>query len=92
MLMRPDGSKFWPTFNHLAAIDSVGQFQLIQTSRTELVLNIVARDGILHDDVRAALVKDLKAEYTVTIERRAMIPRQIGGKFEEVIGLIEEKS
>lgn len=95
MLMRPDGTKFWPTFTHLTAIESVGQFQLVQSSRSELTLNIVPRGdhGTLHDDeVRAALIQDLKANYVVRVERRSVIPRQAGGKYEEVICAFEDKS
>lgn len=94
MLMRPDGTTFWPTFAHLTAIEGVGQFQLVQTSRREVVLNIVARTdrGSLHDDdVRAALSQDLKADFIIKVERRPSIPRQTGGKYEEVISVFEDK-
>ena len=94
MLVRPQGGRFWPTFTHLSAIGAISQFQIVQSSPSDIEARIVARPGrdlLPEEEIRAALASDLDVEYRVEIKHCLEIPRHVGGKYEEVISQIEDE-
>lgn len=90
MLLRPDGSRYWPSFPSevWADIAPVEQFQVIQRDRHSLELRIAAPRELMPAEtaaLSAALRDALGCDYRVALTRLAQIPRGTGDKYEDFI-------
>lgn len=93
MLLRPDGTRYWPSFPSelWAKIAPVEQFQVIQRDRSSVELRVVAPRDLSADEGRlltGALREALGCDYRVTLVRLAQIQRGTGGKYEDFISLL----
>lgn len=94
MLLRPDGSRYWPSFPSevWAHIAPVEQFQVIQKDRDSVELRVVALRDLTPAEVHAmftALRQALDCDYRMTLLRLAQIPRGTGDKYEDFICEVE---
>lgn len=94
MLLRPDGSRYWPSFPSevWAHIAPVEQFQVIQKDRDSIELRVVALRDLTPAEVNAmfaALRQALDCDYRMTLLRLAQIPRGSGDKYEDFICAVE---
>jgi len=89
----PNGQKSWPAYNPMAIMEEVSgaQFQIIQTSVNELILNIVSLDDITQekqqriiDIIQSAIGYPFEIKINIVNE----IERAKSGKFEEFISRI----
>jgi phenylacetate-CoA ligase len=90
MLLRPDGTHYWPSFpaECWADIAPVEQFQVIQRDRSTIELRVVATRDLTASEAAlllAALRDALDCDYRITLARLAEIPRTAGGKYEDFI-------
>jgi len=90
MLLRPDGTRYWPSFPSevWADLAPVEQFQVIQRDRRSLELCIAApRDltPVENAALCAALRNALGYDYRISLVRLPQIPRPAGGKYEDFI-------
>jgi len=90
MLLRPDGSGYWPSFPSEAWADiaPVVQFQVVQKDRDSLELRIVAARELTPGETGrlvAALNRCLDGNYRITLLRLPEIARSPGGKYEDFI-------
>ena len=94
MLLRPDGSRYWPSFpsESWAKIAPIEQFQVIQRERDLVELRVVALRDLTAAEVNAmfaALRQALDCDYRMTLLRLAQIPRGSGDKYEDFICEVE---
>jgi len=93
MVMLPDGRRHWASFppHKWAHIAPVAQLQIVQKSRTNMVLRVVAPRELTADErlkLVAALQTCLGYAFRMDIERVDEIPRAANYKFEEFISEI----
>ena len=91
LILMPDGSRHWPLVGFGAFRDAapVAQYQLIQHSREEIEVRLVAERPVteaeeaqLADTIRGALGHDFALRFAYF---EGEIPRGPGGKFEEFV-------
>ncbi|MDD5285341.1 MAG: hypothetical protein PHD54_05740 [Desulfuromonadaceae bacterium] len=95
MAVKPDGSRFWPSFPgetwmHLAPIR---QLQLIQTGRDQIKAIYAMGRELSNDEEREltnALRTTLCFRYRITFMRVDEIPRSPNGKFEDFISKMDD--
>jgi len=90
MLLRPDGTRFWPSFpsESWAKIAPIEQFQVIQKDRENIELRIVAKRDLTAGEsalLLAALRDALDCDYRIAVVLLPEIPRPTGGKYEDFI-------
>lgn len=90
MLLRPDGTRYWPSFpfESWANIAPIEQFQVIQRSRDHIELRVVSPRDLNSTETAAmlaALRGALDSDYRMTLLRLAQIPRGAGDKYEDFI-------
>jgi phenylacetate-CoA ligase len=90
MLLRPDGTRYWPSFpaESWAHIAPIEQFQVIQRSRDHIELRVVALRDLTAAETTAmlaALRDALGNDYRMTLLRMAQISRGTGNKYEDFI-------
>jgi phenylacetate-CoA ligase len=90
MMLHPGGGKVWPSFPAEAwqKIGSVRQLQLVQTARTQLTVNYVARKELTEteeEQLAAALQQRLAEGLSFSFVRHDDIPRSPTGKYEDFI-------
>lgn len=94
MLLRPDGSRYWPSFPFSAweGIGSVLQIQLVQDAIDHIEARFVmTRDftGDENERMVTALQKCLGYPFRISLHRMAQIPRGSGDKYEDFICEVE---
>lgn len=94
MLLRPDGSRYWPSFpsEAWANIAPIEQFQVIQRDLDRVELRVVAPrelTSVETSEMLAALRQALACDYRMTLLRLAQIPRGTGDKYEDFICEVE---
>jgi phenylacetate-CoA ligase len=91
LILLPDGSRHWPLvgFGRFREVAPIQQYQLIQHSREEVEVRLVAERGLtaneeaeLGDVIRGALGHPFQLRFTYF---ESEIPRGPGGKFEEFV-------
>lgn len=90
MLLRPDGSRYWPSFpsEAWANIAPIEQFQVIQRDLDRVELRVVAPrelTSVETSKMLAALRQALACDYRMTLLRLAQIPCGTGDKYEDFI-------
>ncbi len=90
MLVRPDGSRYWPSFpsEDWADIVPIEQIQIVQKDRDSLEVRFVAPRDLTPDETGqliAALNRSLRCVYRTTLVRLTEIPRGAGRKYEDFI-------
>ncbi|MDF1929502.1 hypothetical protein PGH45_04735 [Legionella pneumophila] len=95
MIQMPDGRKLWPAFasNGLRLMDlfSGSQFQLVQTTPTEIQVNLKHPDSLTYQEeqkIREKLSIIFNYPFHFIFNYVDSIPRSAGGKFEDFISLI----
>ncbi|HAU0673797.1 phenylacetate--CoA ligase family protein [Legionella pneumophila serogroup 1] len=95
MIQMPDGRKLWPAFasNGLRLMDlfSGSQFQLVQTTPTEIQVNLKHSDSLTYQEeqkIREKLSIIFNYPFHFIFNYVDSIPRSAGGKFEDFISLI----
>jgi phenylacetate-CoA ligase len=91
LILLPDGSRHWPLvgFGRFREVAPIQQYQLIQHSREEVEVRLVAERGLtsgeeaeLGEVIRSALGHPFQLRFTYF---ETEIPRGPGGKFEEFV-------
>lgn len=95
MVTLPDGSRHWPRFGYaqFEAIAPIRQLQLVQHSVQEIEARLVVANPVsseqetrLADHLRTALGYPFRVRFTYLDH----IPRSAGGKYEDVLSLVED--
>ncbi|MGQ3890174.1 phenylacetate--CoA ligase family protein [Legionella sp. CNM-1927-20] len=96
MLQMPGGQRFWPAFAsqgiRMMDLFSCSQFQVVQTSLTELQINLVRATSFTAQEeqvIRDKLKIIFNYPFNFYFNFVDSIPRSAGGKFEDFISLIE---
>jgi phenylacetate-CoA ligase len=95
MIKHPDGRRYWPSFpqSRWAHLAPVRQLQLVQKSRQDMLVRIVAPrelDALEARKLIAALQDCLGHPFRMTIERSAEIPRRDNFKFEDFVSEVAD--
>lgn len=95
LLTLPSGEKRFSTFGSriFTKIPSVAQFQIAQTSRTEIEVRIVADQPLnLNEcaEITSGLTRQIGTAFTIRLKFVNAIPRTPGGKFMEFVSEIDK--
>ncbi len=96
LLILPDGRQHWPSYpsDQWAHIAPVRQLQMIQRTREDILLRIVAPRPLTpqeSDGLISALQASLGHPFVMQIERVAAIPRAPNFKYEDFISEVVDK-
>ncbi len=94
MLVLPNGERRWPFsgYRMYRDIAPVRQFQLVQTSTTDIEARFVVDAPLSEaqqEALRSTIRRSLGHPFAVTIRQCDRLPRSAGGKFEEFISELE---
>ncbi len=94
LVIYPNGDKSWPSYNPMKLMDIFpnAQFQLLQTSLTELELRVNITTPLQESQIQAAQAVIRKAigyDFNIAVHPVKNIERAASGKFEEFICQVE---
>jgi phenylacetate-CoA ligase len=94
LVIYPNGDKSWPSYNPMKLMDIFpnAQFQLLQTSLTELELRVNITTPLQESQIQAAQAVIRKAigyDFNIAVHPVKNIKRAASGKFEESICQVE---